>query len=165
MTCTSFANALVLIFIVTSCCSSGFSGRIKLSTIRTSADEVLVVAENVSASDSIDLPLAISEMADTMGSAIYGDTLHVKGRGFQLQHKIHLYYSCRGRRVGPKAIDTIVVIHAVPKSIRHIEFERCGRYYCLEISSVQFVTRFKNDGTFVVGLPRRLWLGEGSRKE
>lgn len=147
---------LASFFVLTGCSSYGLDTLVRVSTVRTPSDVVLVIAENMSTADSADLPLTITEIADTTGS-IYGDTLYVSGLGFKSRSKLALFYSCLGRRVGPGSVDTIMLVHDVPRAVQHIEFERCGRNYCLEISSVVFVPKFLNSDAVVVGLPRRFW--------
>lgn len=147
---------LASFFVLTSCSSYRLNTPVRVSTVRTSSDAVLVIAENMSTADSADLPLTIAEIADSTGS-IYGDTLYVSGLGLTSPSKFALFYSCLGRRVGPGSVDTIILVRDVPRAVNHIEFERCGRHYCLEISSVVFVPKFINSDAVVVGLPRRFW--------
>lgn len=157
MTGAILQTLLVSSTFVLCCCTAGADKLIKVTTVRTSSATVIVIAENVSATDSADVPLSTSEIVDTSGTTVYGDTLYVHGKRFRQQHKMTMFSSCLGRRVGPHSIDTVMVIDSVPEAVKHVELERCGRLYRFEIPSTEFLPNFKNDETIVVGLPRRLW--------
>jgi len=142
--------AFVAVTILYSCASSS-RHPIMTTTQRTQSGDVVVLARNLSFTDSVNLPLQVSESADSSGALIFGDTLFIVGVSFYKQYQITLYGSCRGRRVGPRSVDTLAVIRMVPSFVRYVEFERCGRTYLFKSGEDKTIPDCENSDVFMGG--------------